>query len=134
MPLHHTWRDRLRTPNAGASSASGLLLVALLVTSCGGGRPGPADPAVQKGKVIYDRVCATCHGKDANGLPKLGKNLHDNAFTKGLGDDELVEFLKVGRPAWDPANTQGVDMPPKGGDPTITDEDLRNVVAFLRTL
>ncbi|CAN0597942.1 unnamed protein product [Laminaria digitata] len=25
-------------------------------------------------------------------------------------------------------------MPPKGGDPTLNDEDLRNVVLFMRTL
>ena len=115
--------------------ALGVAAVALTVVACGGGgRPGPADPAVQRGKVVFDRVCATCHGKDAKGLPRLGKDLHDNAFTKGLSDDELVEFLKIGRPAYHELNETGVDMPPKGGDPTITDDDLRNVVAFLRTL
>ena len=73
-------------------------------------------------------------GKDAKGLPKLGKNLHDNEFTKSQSDAELVEFLKVGRQANHPLNETGVDMPPKGGDPSISDEDLVNVVAFLRTL
>ena len=111
-----------------------LVGVAVFAAACGGGQPGPADPAVQRGKVTYDRVCATCHGKDARGLPKLGRDLHDNEFTESKSADELVEFLKVGRPAFHELNVTGVDMPPKGGDPTITEEDLRNVVAFLRTL
>ncbi len=110
----------------------------VLASACGGGGGGggsaAADPAVAGGKAIFDRVCATCHGKDAKGLPRLGKNLHDNEFTKSLSDQELVAFLKEGRPANHPLNETGVDMPPKGGDPSITDEKLADVVAFLRTL
>lgn len=106
-----------------------------IATACGGGgQPGPADPAVQRGKAVYDRVCATCHGTNARGMPRLGKDLHNNAYTKGLSDDELVEFLKKGRSATHELNETGVEMPPKGGDPNITDEDLRGVVAYLRTL
>ncbi len=116
-----------------------LTLIALLtlavLAACGGGGGGKtADAGAQAGKSHFDKVCATCHGKDANGLPRLGKGLRDNEFTKSQSDAELVDFLKSGRPATHPLNTTGVDMPPKGGDPTITEEDLKNVVAFLRTL
>ena len=119
-----------------ALSLIALFTVLAVLAACGGGggADSPADVAVKEGKGHYDKVCATCHGKDANGLPKLGKGLRDNEFTKSQSDAELVEFLKIGRPATHPLNTTGVDMPPKGGDPTITDEDLQNVVAFLRTL
>ncbi len=113
------------------------LFTVLTVIACGGGDGGGASaaaPGVADGKKIFDRVCATCHGKDANGLPKLGKGLRNNEFTKSQSDAELVEFMKIGRPATHPLNTTGVDMPPKGGDPTIQEEDLKNVVAFLRTL
>lgn len=122
---------------ASINSCIGIVVLALVLTSAacgGGGQPGSADPAVQKGKVVYDRLCATCHGRDAKGMRGLGKSLIANAFTKGLSDDELVAFLIEGRSMNDPLNETGVDMPPKGGDPTLTDEDLRNVVAFLRTL
>ncbi|MDX1503252.1 MAG: cytochrome c [Thermoanaerobaculia bacterium] len=117
-----------------ALTALGLALAALVAAACGGGRPGPADPAVQRGRAVFDRVCATCHGRDARGLPRLGKSLLGNQFTKSLSDDELVQFLKTGRPAFHELNETGVDMPPKGGDPSIPDDDLRAVVAFLRTL
>ncbi len=112
-----------------------LTLIALFtvltgLAACGGGDATPADP----GQAIFERVCATCHGKDANGLPKLGKGLRNNEFTKSQSDAEMIEFLKIGRPATHPLNTTGVDMPPNGGDPTLTVEDLQNVVNFMRTL
>ena len=113
------------------------LLTVLVGVGCGGGGGGgsaTADAGVKAGKAVFDRVCATCHGKDANGLPKLGKGLRNNEFTQSQSDAELVAFLKEGRPATHPLNTTGVDMPPKGGDPTIKVEDLQNVVKFLRTL
>jgi disulfide bond formation protein DsbB len=78
--------------------------------------------------------CAGCHGQDAKGIQGLGKDLHANAFLAGMTDQEIVDFLKTGRPAADPLNTTGVDMPPKGGDPSLSDTDLADVVAYLRTL
>lgn len=114
-------------------------VVLLIALACGGGG-GSAGASAESGELVaagrarFQRTCATCHGPEAEGVPNLGKNLHDNEFVGSLSDAELVEFLKVGRPAWDPANTQGVDMPPKGGDPTLTEEDMRNIVAYLRTI
>ncbi|MEE8525691.1 MAG: cytochrome c [Thermoanaerobaculia bacterium] len=115
------------------------LLTALTVmaaaTACGGGgEPSPSASAVEQGQRIYGRVCATCHGQDAKGMPSLGKGLRGNAFTRSLSDSELVAFLKAGRSAGDPLNETGIDMPPRGGDPTITDDELDALVAFLRTL
>ena len=112
------------------------LLTVIAAAGCGGGAGGApsASQAAQEGKGTFDRICATCHGKDANGLPRLGKGLRDNTFTQSQSDQELVNFLKQGRPSTHPLNTTGVDMPPKGGDPTITEQDLMKVVAYLRTL
>jgi disulfide bond formation protein DsbB len=127
-------------PTTRSNDTLALTLIALLtlltvLAACSGGGGGSATgPGVAEGKAIFDRVCATCHGKDANGLPKLGKGLRNNEFTKSKSDAELLEFLKMGRPATDPLNTTGVDMPPKGGDPSIQEADLKNVIAFLRTL
>ena len=130
-------RETSRSGDAFGLTLIALLALATVAAGCGGGEGGgapAADLAAQQGKAIFDRICATCHGKDANGLPKLGKGLRDNAFTRSQSDGELVTFLKTGRPATHPLNTTGVDMPPRGGDTTITEDDLKNVVAFLRTL
>jgi disulfide bond formation protein DsbB len=45
-----------------------------------------------------------------------------------------VDFNKPGRPATDPLNPTGVDMPPRGGNPALTDDDLVDIVAFLRSI
>jgi disulfide bond formation protein DsbB len=92
------------------------------------------DPAVvSKGEQLF-MVCSACHGADARGLPKLGKNLVDSTFIAGLTDEKFLEFVKTGRPIWDALNTTGIDMPPKGGNPAFTDDDLLAIIAYLRTL
>lgn len=116
-------------PRAGAASL--LAVLALLATACGGG----ADPTrVAEGQVLFQKTCASCHGPDARGMPKLGKSLWDNQFTRARSDRELVEFLKIGRRPNDPLNTTGVDMPPKGGNPALTEEDLGKIVTFVKSL
>ena len=123
--------SRLATLGFTASLASVLLLVA----ACGGGGGGEAvSEEVAQGHKLFKQTCATCHGPNGEGMPRLGKNLNDNQFTKSMSDAELVQFLKEGRPATHPDNTRGVDMPPKGGNPAITDEDLALIVAYLRTI
>lgn len=90
------------------------------------------DPAA--GKTAFTQTCSACHGPTAEGLPNLGKNLVISEFVAGQTDDQLVAFLKVGRPTSDPLNTTKVDMPPKGGNPALNDKDLENIVAFIRTI
>lgn len=122
--------DRFETLGLAA-----LALIALtLGIACGGGGSGPTTAEVAEGKKAFRRTCATCHGNDAEGMPRLGKNLHDNEFVRSKGDAELVQFLKEGRPATHPDNTRGVDMPPKGGNPAITEEELAAIVAYLRSI
>lgn len=102
----------------------------------------PADSADQPasegdaavGETLFQNTCAACHGPDAKGLPDLGKDLTTSEFVKGLTDAELVAFITEGRPISDPANTRGVAMPPKGGNPALSDEDLFDIVAYIRTL
>ena len=86
------------------------------------------------GKKQYSTTCIACHGPDAKGMPGLGKDLTASTFLKGLPDAEVVLFLTKGRPSSDPLNTTKVDMPPKGGNPVLKDQDLADIVSFLRTL
>ena len=46
----------------------------------------------------------------------------------------MVDFIKVGRDPSDPLNTTGVAMPPKGGNPALDEEDLYDIVAFIRVI
>lgn len=93
---------------------------------------GGGDPVA--GEATYQGTCSACHAPDATGITGLGLPLASSEFVQSMTDDELVVFIAVGRDAGDPDNTTGVGMPPKGGNPSLTDEDLLSVVAWLRTL
>ncbi|MBZ0300014.1 MAG: cytochrome c, partial [Anaerolineae bacterium] len=88
---------------------------------------------VEQGQQLF-LLCAACHGPDARGLPNLGKDLVESEFVAGLSDEELLTFIKTGRPIWDPLNTTGIDMPVKGGNPAMTDEDILAIIAYVRSL
>ena len=92
------------------------------------------DPVA--GEKVYQGTCVACHGPDAKGVENLGKSLHPSYsdFVSTRTDEELVEYIKVGRLPDDPLNTTGVAMPAKGGNPALTEEDMYNVVAYMRTL
>lgn len=129
-----------------------MLLLALLLAACGGKKKASAsdaapaaagqqdvavvqgDPA--KGEQIFQTACVACHGPDATGVEGLGKSLHagESEFVASQTDEQLVEFIKQGRQPGEPGNTTGVAMPPKGGNPALSDEDIHHIVAWLRTL
>ncbi len=120
-----------------------LLLLAISVPACNYATPVVSDDAskyaslkgdVTRGREKFIGSCSTCHGHEAKGLLGLGKDLTSSAFAKKLSDPELILFIIRGRVASDPANTSKVDMPPKGGNPALADQDIADIVAYLRTL
>jgi disulfide bond formation protein DsbB len=127
-----------------------LMILALLIVACGGsddssepadssddttteeGTVSEGDPVA--GEATFQSTCSACHGPDAKGLPNLGKDMTTSVFIKDATDAEMLAFVKVGRAIGDPDNTTGVDMPPKGGNPALSDEDILNTIAYIRTL
>ena len=93
------------------------------------------DPAaVKAGKTTFMMVCAACHSPKATGIKGLGKPLIGSVFFNSHSDTELLAFLQTGRPVTDALNTTGVMMPARGGRPNLTDTDLSNVIAYIRSL
>lgn len=130
------------------------LLFALTLAACGGdegptpttapqvaaasdGSAAVAAPAAgdaAEGKQVFSTTCAACHGPAGEGVQGLGKDMTTSEFVAGLSDEELIAFIKVGRRIDDPLNTTGVDMPPKGGNPALSDDQLLDIVAFMRSI
>jgi mono/diheme cytochrome c family protein len=86
------------------------------------------------GERRYLQTCAVCHGPSGLGQPHMGANLRDSRFIHEKSDEALLAFIKAGRPLGDPRSVLGLSMPPLGGNPTLEDGQLSDIVAFLRTL
>ena len=112
-----------------------LILSTLILTACGGSaEPTYSAEDVAQGQEYFASTCSACHGPDAKGLPNLGKDLTTSDYVRDNDDDTLLTLLKEGRPSGHELNTTGVDMPPRGGNPSLTDEDLMTIVAYLRSI
>jgi len=116
------------------------LMLSLLLAACNGGAPTdtssqtslPADSVA--GEAAYAKTCVACHGPEAKGISGLGQDLTTSEFVASKSDADLKAFILTGRRVTDPLNTTGVDMPPKGGNPALTNQDIENIVAFLRSI
>lgn len=109
-----------------------ITVFALGLAACGGG--GGESVSADRGEEIFQGLCSACHGPDGTGIIGLGKDLTTSEFVAEMSDSEFVDFIIEGRPATHEDNTTGVDMPPRGGNPSLTDDDLASIVAFVRTL
>jgi mono/diheme cytochrome c family protein len=86
------------------------------------------------GERRYLQTCSACHGAGGMGQPHMGANLRDSRFIREQTDEALVAFVKKGRALGDPGSVLGLSMPPMGGNPTLEDGQICDIVAFLRTL
>ncbi|MBC6942883.1 MAG: cytochrome c5 family protein [Xanthomonadales bacterium] len=76
------------------------------------------------GKTIYDNLCHTCHTAGIAGAPKIGDKA-DWAARIAQGMDTLDQHAIAGF-----TGKTGV-MPPKGGNPALSDEQMKATVAWM---
>ncbi len=105
------------------------LVLAFTLTACGGSQE-PSAP----GQKQFISTCSSCHGPTGKGVFGAGKDLTASEFVADKSDAELIEFIKTGRDLNDPLNTTGVIMPPKGGNPALSEEEMQDIVSYLRAL
>ena len=97
---------------AGAAVASAAAPGAAPVADAG-------DPA-EKAKAIYTASCAACHTTGAAGAPKLGDNAAWAPRIKA-GNETLYDSAIKGKNA----------MPPKGGNASLSDADVKAAVDYM---
>jgi mono/diheme cytochrome c family protein len=116
-----------------------VILAGILLAACGGGGPAetptPTEPQgnATAGQAKFESTCKACHGVDLKGMAGLGKDLTTSQYVKDKTNSQMLAFLLVGRAADDALNTTGVAMPPKGGNPSFTDQDLLDIIAYVRS-
>ena len=113
------------------------LVVGLVLAACGGagaGEPTYSPELIAEGQTYYQQTCSACHGPEGLGIENLGKNLVTSEFVRDQTDAELITYVKTGRAVDDPLNTTGIAMPPKGGNPALTDEQIDAIIAYMRSI
>ena len=96
--------------------------------------PSEVAGDAEAGRELYLSSCQSCHGPEAEGVDGLGKSLSGSDFIASSPAADLVDFVKTGRPSGDPDNTTGIDMPAKGGNPSLDDAQLADIVAYMKSL
>lgn len=83
-------------------------------------QPKPAVAVKLSGQEVYNKVCAACHAAGTLGAPKTGaKDQWEPRFAQGL--DTLVTHAVSGIRA----------MPAKGGDPSLTEANIKEAVIYM---
>lgn len=87
-----------------------------------------------KGRELFRTTCAACHGLRGAGIPGQGKDMRGSEFIGKLDDAGLLAFLQRGRMPNDPSSTTGRMMPPRGGSSLMTDDNLLDIIAYVREI
>ena len=96
--------------------------------------PAFAVPVLSSGREVFVFYCSDCHGLEGTGVAGRGVDLTRSSFLAGLGDAELIAYLRRGRQEGDPGNRTGRAMPGMETMSTFSEENYHQVVGYLRTL
>ena len=79
--------------------------------------------AIAAGEKIYNKQCLICHGETGKGEGKnAGTSINNQNYLNTVSDKDIYNSVKFGR--------EGTGMPSYG--PRLSEDDLKNVVAFIR--
>lgn len=84
--------------------------------------------AAAPGQAVYEGTCIACHGADGKGALPGVPDLTDPKGPLSKSDDVLINHIVDGfQSAGSP-----MAMPPKGGNPALTREDIEGVLRYMR--
>lgn len=110
-------------PNAPAPVAEPVTVAAAPAAAVPAAAAGSGGGDTAKGKSVYDTACVACHAAGVAGAPKAG----DKAA--------WAPRLKTGMDALYTAAIKGKGaMPPKGGNMSLSDADIKAAVDYLAGL
>lgn len=80
------------------------------------------------GEIVYIQNCQVCHGDDGHGAMPGAPDLIEKSSWEKQSDSKLLSRLKNG------IQTPGaiMAMPPKGGNPNLTDRELKASIQYIR--
>ena len=83
---------------------------------------------VAAGEAVYSQTCIACHGANGKGAIPGVADLTDANGALSKSDEDLIKSITQGR------QTPGaaLAMPPMGGNPGMSEADVKAVLAYLR--
>jgi mono/diheme cytochrome c family protein len=98
----------------------------------------PSEKSINSGHKMYDKYCADCHGVTGNGVSEKAQKLSEAGEAKpsDLTDDKWDHGSTDGEIFVNIRDGVGVNGAMKGlnGRPGVSDEDMWNMVNYMRTL
>ena len=93
-------------------------------------QPLPGDPV--RGASLYGQNCASCHGGGLEGGigPSLNPIYKLPGVTDPLDATWLIDIITNGR-VHQPGDPGTKDMPAKGGNTKLTDQDIKDLAAYI---
>ena len=118
----HQARPARRVSNQGMDHRRLATILAAATLPLGAGANG-ADDRGRTAAAIVQETCVLCHGPGLGGAPRIGDT---RAWQKRArpGIDALVRSASQGKGA----------MPPRGGVPDLTEDELRAAIAYMSGL
>lgn len=78
------------------------------------------NPGSRTGEEVYNATCAACHREGVADAPKVGDRKRWAPLIKEGLDHLIADAIKGGKA-----------MPPKGGDPTLTREEIARAIVHM---
>ena len=129
-----SWSKRIGVALGALATIAGLFFLAGFIARRAEVNRMIAQADAARGRSFYKQSCIVCHGSNYQGMPHQGVSLRESQFIASMSDEALWDFLKVGRKPDDKLNQTKLLMPPRGANPNLDDEDLMDIVAFLRSV
>ncbi len=104
------------------------LLIAIVLSAQTRAEEHSAPPDLGRGQTVYEETCVVCHGADGKGeIPGVPD------FTKPDGPMKTPDNIHFGHviDGFESPNSD-MAMPPNGGNPDLTEQDVRDVLAYMR--
>lgn len=104
----------------------GLIATAIsTLVACGGESQSDASSTVvEAGQQVWQKNCAVCHKQGLGGAPPIGnQKMWKKRIAQGL--PTLVEHAKNGY------SGETGEMPPRGGNPNLTDSEVESAVKYM---
>lgn len=114
------------------TSATWLVTSVTLLTLIGGANTALADCGLTGGNVangdkIYHETCVACHGPDGHGTVPGAPDFTKKGGPLSKPHSVLTAHIKNG--FHEPGKP--LAMPPKGANPSLSDQDIKDVHAYL---